>query len=71
MVQSKDSQVAEILHQFSEGKIDRRSAVERLNVRDYSELLMMLGEAGLPLPTLSQTLIEHQAETFSQVWSSA
>lgn len=35
---------------YSRGMISRHVAVERLSIRDYASLLIMLGDANLPMP---------------------
>ena len=45
------------LKQFSLGLVSKEGTVEPIRLRDYSELLMAHGSAGLPLPIPSETEI--------------
>lgn len=53
---------------FSEGRISRQEAVANLGLRDYAELLVTMGRAGLPLPSLPREEIERQVEVFVRLW---
>ena len=56
------------LKEFSLGLISKRQAVEELGLRDYADLLLALGAAGLPLPTLSDADAYEQVKTFMRIW---
>lgn len=49
---------------YSEGRLSREDAIQRLGLRDYAELLVALGDAGLSMPIASEAEIEAQVETF-------
>jgi len=59
------------LQDYSEGVIGREEAIRRAGVRDYAELLVALGDAGLVPPRLSEHEIENEAVTFARIWKSA
>jgi hypothetical protein len=54
---------------YSQGRLDRHEAVRLLGFRDYAQLLVALGDAGLPMPMLPPDEIEEQAETFVRLWN--
>ncbi len=56
------------LQLFSLGLASKEHAIEALGLREYSELLIALGAAGLPLPLLSETELDAQVETFVRIW---
>jgi hypothetical protein len=39
-----------------------------LGLRDYTELLVALGDADLPMPSSPPQEIENQATTFTKLW---
>jgi hypothetical protein len=53
---------------YSEGRLARNDAIRLLGLRDYSELLVALGDADLPMPLPSPHEIENQAATFAKLW---
>jgi plasmid stability protein len=53
---------------FSLGRMTKEEAVNALGLRDYAGLLVRLGEADLPLPSLPAHEIENQATTFARIW---
>jgi hypothetical protein len=53
---------------FSLGRMTKEQAIKALGLRDYAELLVRLGEADLPLPSLPGHEIENQATTFARIW---
>lgn len=55
------------LVQFSRNWLTKEQAVEATGSRDYAQLLVAMGDADLPLPTLAQAEIETQAETFAKL----
>ena len=59
------------LQTYSAGLIGRDEAIRRTGVRDYAELLVALGDAGLSPPWPPEHQIENEATTFARVWSSA
>lgn len=58
------------LEAYSSGRMSRAHAIHRLGLRDYAELLVALGDAGLPMPMPREVGIERQAETFVELWKS-
>ncbi len=48
---------------FSEGRLSKEAAVTALGLRDYSDLLLTLGEHGLRLPSLPRHEVEAMADT--------
>ena len=56
---------------FSSGRIPKEAAIEALGLRDYTQLLVLLGDSDLPLPKLPNDVLEQQAETFEKLWRTA
>lgn len=56
------------LTQYSEGKLSARVAAELLGLRDSADLLIALGDAGLPMPQPSDEEVKEQATTFAQLF---
>lgn len=56
---------------FSQGRLSRSEAIRRLGLRDYAALLVMLGDADLPLPQPPAHEVENQAVTFAKLWRQA
>lgn len=69
--QDNDDASSDPLMAFSQGKITKEQAVRLLGLRDYSELLVALGEADLPLPMLPRHEIDNQAAAFARIWRKA
>lgn len=53
---------------YSRGLLTKRQAVQLLGVRDYADLLVAMGNADLPLPSLSEEEIKRQATKFAEIW---
>lgn len=53
---------------YSKGLLSRREAIRRLGLRDSGDLLIALGDAGLPMPLPPAQDIEEQAATFVTLW---
>ena len=53
---------------YSQGRLARSEAIRALNLRDYAELLVVLGDADLPMPLPPSHEIENQAVTFAKLW---
>jgi hypothetical protein len=53
----------EVLQLYSAGAMSRRQALHALRMSsfDYTHLLRLLGEAGLPIPTIPADELERQA----------
>jgi hypothetical protein len=60
--------VDDALLAFSRGRLTKEQAMKAMGLRDYAELLVALGDADLPLPTLAPHEIENQAATFARIW---
>ena len=56
------------LRAYSLGRLARNEAIRLLGLRDYAELLVALGDAGLPMPLRPAHEIENQAVLFSRLW---
>jgi predicted ABC-type ATPase len=53
---------------YSKGQIARDEAIRALGLRDYAELLVKLGDVGLPMPLPSEPEMERQAALFAKLW---
>jgi hypothetical protein len=53
----------EALLKFSKGLLTKEQAINAVGVRDYAELLPMLGDANIPLPALPPEELDRQVET--------
>ncbi len=53
---------------FSQGRLARSEAIRLLGLRDYAALLVVLGDADLPLPLPPAHETENQAVTFAKLW---
>jgi len=62
------NQNLKILLAYSEGRLSRRDAIERLGLRDSADLLVALGDAGLMMPMPSEKQIKEEAATFVSLW---
>ncbi|MDR7026786.1 hypothetical protein [Rhizobium rosettiformans] len=60
--------VDDTLLAYSKGLLSRREAIRRLGLRDSGDLLVALGDAGLPMPLPPAQDIEEQAATFVTLW---
>jgi hypothetical protein len=56
-----------VLQAYADGRATKERAVEVLGLRDYAELLVMLGDAGIQPPRLPDEEIEEMAQTFENV----
>jgi len=54
---------------YSRGLLARDEAIRLLGFRDYSELLVALGDADLPMPSPPPDEITEQAELFVKLWN--
>ena len=57
-----------VLEQCSRGELSRRLALEKLGLRDTADLLVALGDAGLPMPQPPEDEVKEQAETFARLF---
>jgi hypothetical protein len=57
-----------ILRAFSHGTVTKDAAVRQLDLRDYAQLLVVLGAFGVPLPRLPDADIERMADEFLSLW---
>ena len=53
---------------YSEGRLSRRETIRLMEMRDYAELLVRLGEADLPMPRPAPHEVENQAVLFEKLW---
>jgi hypothetical protein len=51
--------------------LTKDQAVKALGLRDYAELLVAVGDAGLELPMPPVHEIENQAARFAKIWRQA
>lgn len=56
------------LRAYARGHLARGEAIRLLGLRDYAELLVALGDAGLPMPLPPAQEIEKQAKAFAELW---
>ena len=56
------------LIEFSQADITKEEAISALGLRDYSQLLVALGDADLPLPVLPEKEIAEQVAMFTRIW---
>ena len=66
-----DRTAEDTLQAYAKGMIGRDEAIRRTDVRDYADLLVALGNAGLSPPRPPQHQIENEAATFARIWASA
>ena len=59
-----------ILLAFSRRLISKDRAVKRLGLRDYAQLLVVMGIHGVPLPKLPEAEIEAMKNKFLELWRS-
>lgn len=52
---------------YSKGELSRYDAISLLDLRDYAQLLIALGEADLPMPLPPEDEIERQAAMFVEL----
>lgn len=64
----KDETPDDPLLAYAKGKLAWREAIKALRLRDYSELLVLLGDADLPMPLAPAHEIENQAALFAGLW---
>ncbi len=58
----------ELLEAYSQGLLSRRDAIRRLGLRDSADLLVALGDEGLPMPLPPQQELDEQTATFVKLW---
>ena len=59
---------AAVLTQYSERKLSARVAAKLLGLRDSADLLVALGDAGLPMPQPPAEQVKEQAATFTALF---
>ena len=52
---------------FSNGRMAKEAVIEALGLRDYAQLLLALGQRGLPLPQLPEHEVEAMADNFVRI----
>ena len=70
MKPAPDRRVLKALEAYANGGIGRDEAIRRVGVRDYADLLVVLGDAGLTPPWPPEHRIEREADAFVRVWES-
>ncbi|PDT81813.1 hypothetical protein [Sinorhizobium sp. BJ1] len=55
-----------VLGAYADGRLSQRQAIDALDLRDSAELLVALGDAGLPMPQPSAAEVREQAETVAR-----
>ena len=53
---------------FSNGLLSREDAISSLGLRDYSDLLVALGDTGRTPPRPPAHVVENEAVTFERIW---
>jgi len=53
---------------YSQGHLSRNEAIRMLGLRDYTELLIALGDQNLPMPSPPPHEAENQAAAFAKLW---
>lgn len=56
------------LRAFSEGRMAREAAIRALGLRDYAQLLLLLGERALPLPGLPSHQVDAMADALVRLY---
>ncbi len=56
-----------ILKRYSENELGRKETMALLNV-DYGELITIMADNNLPLPSLPESEIKTMAATFAKIW---
>ena len=59
----------EPLLMFSRGLLTKEQTINAIGVRDYAELLVMMGDMDIPLPLLPPDEIDRQVNDFVNIWS--
>ncbi|MFM2045207.1 MAG: hypothetical protein RLY86_3783 [Pseudomonadota bacterium] len=52
---------------YSQRRLSRHDAVQRLGLRDYADLLVRLGDSDFPLPLPPPHEVENQAAIFAKI----
>ncbi|WP_331373354.1 hypothetical protein [Sinorhizobium chiapasense] len=55
-----------VLGAYADGRLSEQQAIDALDPRDSAELLVALGDAGLPMPQPSAAEVRGQAETVAR-----
>ncbi len=63
-----DAKRTEVLLEFSRGLITKEQVINAVGGCDYAELLLMLGNKNIPLPSLSQDKFDRQVNEFVDIW---
>mgnify|MGYP000984615517 FL=1 len=69
MTMSRDTVGIDALRNYSEGRLSSGEALQVLRLRDHAGLLVALGDAGFPLPSQHQALVDADAKTFDTIWN--
>ncbi len=57
-----------VLFEYSKGRMKARAVADLLGLRDSANLLVALGDAGLPMPQPPEAEVREQAETFAKLF---
>lgn len=63
----RNEKPVDVLAAYSRGLLSRRETLQQTGLRDSADLLVALGDAGLPLPPSGD--IDRQAATFARLWN--
>lgn len=55
-----------MLGAYADGRLSPRQAIDALDLRDFAELLVALGDTGLPMPQRSAAEVREQAKTAAE-----
>ncbi len=56
---------------FSNGRMAKEAVIEALGLRNYAQVLLALGQRGLPLPKLPGHEVEAMADNFVRIYQLA
>ncbi len=71
-VTGKDPETAQDpLEAYSNGLVTREDTITALGLRDYSDLLVALGDVGLTPPRPPAHVVENEAVTFERIWKTS
>lgn len=68
IIASGDLSNREVLEQYSAGMMSARVACAKLDLRNSADLLVALGNAGLPMPQSPEAEVKAQAVTFARLF---
>lgn len=71
MTMSRDAAGIDALRKYSEGRLSRSEAIQMLRLPDHAGLPVALGDAGFPLPSQHQALVDADVTTFDVLWNAS